>query len=103
MVSEVCESVVPTKSDLVGIDAQFPLDLQAILQGRAGVFALEHLILLELAQVEVALVPKLEAGEFVRLRQERMRLSVALDLRRFIERFPAYARLGVFAGQRLLC
>ena len=52
-------------AELVRVHAQLLLELQAGLQRRARVFALQHVGLLALAQVEIALVPELEAGEFV--------------------------------------
>ena len=75
-------------AELVGIDAEFALELEAELQRRARIFELEHLRLLQLAQVEVALVPPLEIGELVVGRQEGMGLAVALDLRRLVETLP---------------
>ena len=58
-------------AELVGIDAEFLLQLEAVLQRRAGILELQHLRLLELAQVQVALVPALEVGELVVGREER--------------------------------
>ena len=65
----------------------------------AGIFVLQHLRLLELGQVEIALVPNLEAGELVIRRQEGMRLAVALDLRHLVDRLEPRPRLGIGARQ----
>ena len=75
-------------AELVGVDAELALELEAVLQRRAGILELEHLRLLQLAQVEIALVPALEIGELVVRRQERMGLAIALDLRRLVEALP---------------
>ena len=88
-------------AELVGIDAELRLELQAVLQRRARILELQHLRLLGYAQVEVALVPALEIGELVVGREEGMGLAVALDLRRFVEALPLGARLGIFAVDRL--
>ena len=88
-------------AELVGIDAQLLLELEAVLERRARVFELQHLGLLELGQVEIALVPALEIGELVVGRQEGVGLAVALDLRRFVEALPLGAGLGIFAVDRL--
>ena len=88
-------------AELVRIDAEFALELQAEFQGRAGILVLEHLGLLQFAQIEVALVPPLEIGKFVIRRQVRMCLAIALDLGRFVEALPFGARLGIFAIDRL--
>ena len=76
-------------------------ELEPELQRRARIFELQHLRLLELAQVEVALVPALEIGELVVGRKEGMGLAVALDLRRLIEALPLRTGLGIFAVDRL--
>src|SRR6185436_14230517 len=60
----------------------------------------------ELGEVEVALVPALEVGEFIVGRKKRMRLAVTLDLRGLVERLPTNTALGIFtvdpsAGERL--
>ena len=89
-------------AELVRIHPQLLLELQAGLQRCARVLALQHLVLLALAQVEVGLVPDLEAGELVVLRKEGVRLAVALDLGRLVQRLPVDARLRVLARQRLL-
>ena len=88
-------------AELVGIDAELRFELEAGLQRGTRIFALQHLGLLRFAEVEVALVPQLVAGELVVGREVGMRLAVALDLRRLVERLPAGACLGVFRGQRL--
>ena len=93
-------------AELVGIDAELVFQLETVLERRAGVLELEHLRLLEFAEVEVALVPALEVGELVVGREERMRLAVALDLRGFVEALPLRAGLGILAvdllaGERL--
>ena len=88
-------------AELVRIDAEFALELQAEFQRRAGILVLEHLRFLQFAQIEVALVPALEIGELVVRRQVRVRLAVALDLGRFVEPLPFGARLGVLAVDRL--
>ena len=88
-------------AELVRIDAEFALELQAEFQGGAGILELEHLWLLQFAQIEVALIPALEIGELVVRRQVRVCLAVTLDLGRFVEALPFGARLGVFAVDRL--
>ena len=88
-------------AELVGVDAELVLELQAEFQRGAGILELEHLRLLQFAQVEVALVPALEIREFVVRRKVGMCLAVALDLGRLIETLPLRTRLGVFAVDRL--
>ena len=85
------------QAELVGIDAEFGLHLQAVPQRRAGILELQHLRLLHLGQIEVALVPALEIRKFVIGRKKRMGLTVTLDLRGFVKRLPAHAVLGIFA------
>ena len=85
------------QAELVGIDAELLFQLQTILQRRAGVLEFQHFRLLQLGQIQVALVPTFEVGEFIVGRQEGVRLAVALDLRRFIEWLPADAVLGILA------
>jgi len=63
------------QAELVGIHAELRFELQAVLQRRAGVLELEHLLLLGDAAVEVALVPQLEVGELVVGREEGVRAS----------------------------
>ena len=75
--------------------------LQAVLEGRAGVLEFEHLSFLRNAAVEVALVPDLEGGELVVRRKERMRLAGALGLRGLVEPLPLRALLGIFAVELL--
>ena len=94
------------QAELVGIHAELGFQLEAVLERRTGVLEFQHLRLLHLGEVEVALVPALEVGEFVVGRKKRMRLAVALDLRGLVERLPAHAVLGIFAvdplaGERL--
>ncbi len=86
-------------AELERIDAKFLFELEPELETGAGVLVLQHLRLLELGQVEIALVPQLEAGELVIRRQEGMRLAVALDLRHLIHRFKPRPRLGIGARQ----
>ena len=88
-------------AELVRIHPQLLLQLQTDLQGGARVLALQHVVLLELAQVEIGLVPKLEVGEFVVLGKERVRLAVALDLGHLVQRLPLDARLRILTRQRL--
>ena len=88
-------------AELVWVDAELVLELQAEFQRGAGILELEHLRLLQFAQVEVALVPALEIGEFVVRRKVGMCLAVALDLGRLVETLPLGTRLGVFAVDRL--
>ena len=93
-------------AELVGIDAEFGFQLQAVLECGAGILEFQHRRLLQFSQVEIALVPTLEVGEFIVRRKERVRLAIALDLRHFVERLPAHPVLGVFAvdllaGERL--
>ena len=89
-------------AEFVGVDAELlASSFEAVLQRRARILELEHLRLLQLAQVEIALVPALEVGELVVRREEGMGLAVALDLRRFVEPLPLGARFGIFAVDRL--
>ena len=99
-VSPVWASVDPTMSELVGVDAQLLLELEAVLQRRAGIFEFEHVGRLGDRQVEIALVPALEIGELVIRRQEGMRLAIALDLRHLIESLPLVADFRVLAVDR---
>jgi hypothetical protein len=92
--------------ELVGIDAQVLFQLEAVPEGGAGIFELEHLQRLGRAEIEVALVPALEVGKLVVGRKQRMGLAVALDLGNLVEPLPALAGLGVLAvdglaGKRL--
>ena len=89
------------QAELVGVRAELLLELQAVLERRAGVLELEHLLLLGDAAVEVALVPDLEVGELVVRREEGMGLAVALRLRRLVEPLPLRARLDVLAVELL--
>ncbi len=89
------------QTELVGIDAEFGFHLEAVLERRAGILELQHLRLLHLGQIEVALVPALEIGKFVIGRKKRMGLAIALDLGGFVERLPTGAVLGVFAVDAL--
>src|SRR4029078_8940279 len=75
------------------------LELQPQLQTLAGIFVLQHLRLLELREIEVALIPELVAGEFVVGRQKGMRLSITLYLRYLVDGFESCACLGIFACQ----
>ena len=86
---------------MYGLTPSSPFELQAEFQGGAGILELEHLRLLQFAEVEIALIPALEIGELVVRRQIRMGLAVALDLGRLIETLPLGARLGIFAVDRL--
>ena len=52
-------------AEFVGIDAKLSFELEPELKSRASIFELQHLRLLELAQIEVALIPALEIGELV--------------------------------------
>ena len=85
--------------ELERVDAEFLLELEPQLETGASVFVLQHFRLLQLGQVEVALVPSLEAGELVIRRQEGMRLAVALDLRHLVDRLESRPRLRIFASQ----
>ena len=94
------------QAELVRVRAELRLDLEAELERRARVLVLQHVPLLQLAEIEVALVPPLEAGELVVRREERMRLAVPLDLRGLVDALPARPGLGVLpvdrpAGERL--
>ena len=97
----MCASVEPISPNLYGLTPNFALQLEAELEPGAGVFVLQHVRRLRLAQVEVALVPALEVRELVVRRQVGVGLSVALDLRRLVEALPLGARLGVFAVDAL--
>ena len=55
----------PDHAEFVGVDAQFAPRVGARSAGRAGVLVLQHLVLLQHAEVEVALVPGLVVGELV--------------------------------------
>ena len=83
--------------ELVGVDAELGLQLEAVLERRARVLELQHLRLLRLGKVEVALVPALEIGELVVGRQQGMGFAVALHLGSLIEHLPAGALLGILA------
>ena len=85
------------QAELVGIDAEFLFQLEAVLQRGTGILEFEHLRFLERGQVQVALVPTLEVGELIVGREERMRLAVALDLGRFVEVLPLGALFGILA------
>ena len=85
------------QAELVGIHPEFGFHLEAVLERRTGVLELQHLRLLQLGQVEVALVPALEVREFVVGRKKRMGLAIAFDLRGFVKRLPAHTVLGIFA------
>ena len=89
------------EAELVGVRAELLLELEAVLQRRAGIFEFEHLLRLRHAAVEVALVPDLVVGELVVRREEGMRLAVALHLRRLVEPLPLRALLGILAVDRL--
>ena len=85
------------KAELVGIYAEFGLHLEAVLERGTGIFEFQHLRLLQFSQIEVALVPTLEVGEFIIGRKKRMGLAITFDLRGFVERLPAGSILGIFA------
>src|SRR3984885_7433879 len=84
------------ESELVRIDTELGLHLQAVLESGADIFELQHLRLLHLRQIEVALVPAFEIRKLVVGRKKRMGLAVALDLSSLVERLPAHAVLGIF-------
>ena len=52
-------------SELVWVDAELLLELQADLQGTAGILILEHVLLLHSAQIQVALIPGFVVRELV--------------------------------------
>lgn len=85
------------QAELVGVGAEFLLQFQAVLVGRAEVFKFEHVLRLRNAAIEIALIPDLEIGELVIRRQERVRLAGALGLGRFIEALPFRARFDIAA------
>ena len=94
------------EAELVRVHAELLLELHADPQRRASVLVLEHLVRLELAEVQVALVPDLVVGELVVRRQERVGLAVSLDLGDLVERLPLDAFLRPravvgFAGERI--
>ena len=98
--SEVCESVEPIMPNLNGLTPSSCSSFSPSFEARAGILVLQHLGLLQLGQIEIALVPELVAGELVIRRQEGMRLAVALDLRHLVDRLEPRPRLGIFACQR---
>ena len=53
------------QSKLVRIDTDLLFELQAKLQCGARILILKHLVLLELAEIQVALVPGFVVGELV--------------------------------------
>ena len=57
------------EAELVRVVAQLGLELQALLEGFPRIFSLEHLGLLQLAEIEVTDVPVLVVGEFIVRRQ----------------------------------
>src|SRR5262245_21662164 len=69
------------QAELVRVCPELLLHLEPVLECRARVFELEHLLLLSDATVEVALVPELKVGELVVRRQERVGFTGALGLR----------------------
>ena len=89
-------------AELVGVGAELGFDLEAELEPAASVLVDQHVVGLELAQIEIALVPGTEVGELVIGREHRMGFAVALDLRRLVERLPPGARLDVLPSDRLV-
>ena len=85
------------QAELVGIHPELGFHLETVLERRTCVLEFQHLRLLDLSEIEVALVPALEVREFIVGRQKRMRLAVTLDLRGLVQRLPANAVLGIFA------
>jgi hypothetical protein len=67
------------------------------LNAEPGILELQHLQLLELAQVQIALVPTLEVRELIVGRKKRMRFAIAFDLGGLVQDFPFRAGLGIFA------
>ena len=52
-------------AELVGVDAELGFELKADLQSAARIFALQHFGFLCFAEIQIAFVPQLVAGEFV--------------------------------------
>jgi hypothetical protein len=84
------------EAELVRVHAQLHLEYEAVLERRAGVLELEHLLLLRNAAVEVPLVPELEVGELVVRGEVGMRLAGPLGLGHLVEPLPLRARFRVF-------
>ena len=87
----------PDHSEFIGVDAEFLFDFQTVPKSRTGIFELKHVIRLQHAEVEIALVPLFIAGEFVVRRKKGMRLAISLDLRYLVDSLPERARLRVLA------
>ena len=66
------------QAEFVRIRAELRLNLETKLERGSRVLVLQHVSLLQLAEIEVALVPPFEAGKLVVRREERMRLAVPL-------------------------
>jgi hypothetical protein len=86
--------------ELVGVDAELFFELEADLQRRPGVLVLQHVVLLDHAEVEVALVPGLVVGELVIGRQVGVGFAITLDLGGLVERLPLVAGRRVFEVDR---
>ena len=80
-------------AELVRVGPQLLLKHQPVFQRFAGIFVLQHLVLLGRGQVEVALIPGLIIGELVVRREEGMRFAVTLDLGDLVQRLPLGACL----------
>ena len=84
-------------AELVGVGAEFLLQLHAALERLAGVFARKHGIGLGLGDVQVADIPGFIVGELVIGRQEGVGFAIALDLGGLVQGFP----LGALFAQLL--
>ena len=89
-------------AEFVGIGTQLLLDLQTQLKRAPRVLVGQHVILLELAQVQVALVPGAVVGELVVRRKERVSFAIALDLGDFVKRLPLRPGFCVLPGDGLV-
>ncbi len=85
------------EAKLVRIHAEHRFKLETVLQRRARILELKHVLRLCDTAVEVALVPDFKIGELVIGRQVRMRLAGALGLGDFVKPLPLVTRLHIFA------
>ena len=83
------------QAEFVRVGAEPLLEQQAALQGFASVFALQHVIGLRLAEIEVSGVPGFVVGKGVIRGEQGVGFAVALDLRDLVHRLPAGAFLDI--------
>lgn len=88
-------------AELVGIYAELFTEHQAVLEGFASVFPLEHLGFLGLGAVEIGFVPYFIAGELVVGGKHGVCFAIALYPRDLYEPLKACAQCGEFLGERL--